>query len=42
MREKILTIIEKNSRLTVKDIASILGESEAKVAAEIEAMENEH
>ena len=42
MREKILTIIEKNSRLTVKDIASILGESESKVAAEIEAMENEH
>ncbi len=42
MREKILTIIEKNSRLTVKDIASILGENEAKVAAEIEAMENEH
>ncbi|MBO5596995.1 MAG: Lrp/AsnC family transcriptional regulator [Oribacterium sp.] len=42
MREKILTIIEKNSRLTVKDIASILGESETKVAAEIEAMENEH
>ncbi len=42
MREKILTIIEKNSRLTVKDIASILGEAESKVAAEIEAMENEH
>jgi DNA-binding Lrp family transcriptional regulator len=42
MREKILTIIEKNSRLTVNDIASILGESESKVAAEIEAMENEH
>ena len=42
MREKILTIIEKNSRLTVKDIARILGEDEAKIAAEIEAMENEH
>ncbi|SEA14179.1 DNA-binding transcriptional regulator, Lrp family [Oribacterium sp. KHPX15] len=42
MREKILTIIEKNSRLTVKDIANILGESESKVSAEIEAMENEH
>lgn len=25
MREKILTIIEKNARLTVKDIAQILG-----------------
>ncbi len=42
MREKILTIIEKNSRLTVKDIASILGEDEVKVAAEIEALEKEH
>ncbi len=42
MREKILTIIEKNSRLTVKDIAGILGENEEKVAAEIESMENEH
>ncbi len=42
MREKILTIIEKNSRLTVKDISSILGENEEKVAAEIEAMENDH
>ncbi len=42
MREKILTIIEKNARLGVKDIAAILGEDEAKVAAEIEAMEEEH
>ncbi len=42
MREKILTIIEKNSRLTVKDIATILGEDEIKVAAEIESMEKEH
>ena len=42
MREKILSIIEKNSRLTVKDLAGILGEREDKVAAEIEAMENEH
>ena len=42
MREKILTIIEKNARLTVKDIAQILGEDEALVAAEIEKMEQEH
>ncbi len=42
MREKILTIIEKNARLTVKDIAQILGEDEALVAAEIEMMEQEH
>ncbi len=42
MREKILTIIEKNARLTVKDIAQILGEDEALVAHELELMEEEH
>lgn len=42
MREKILTIIEKNSKLTAKDIAAILGETEEKIAAEIEALEDEH
>ena len=41
MRDKILAIIEKNARLSVKDIAALLGEDEAKVSAEIEAMENE-
>lgn len=41
MREKILTIIEKNSRLTAKEIAALLGEDEAKVAKEIEALEDE-
>ena len=38
MREKILAIIEKNSRLTTKDIADILGENEERVKAEIESM----
>lgn len=42
MREKILAIIEKNAKLTTKDIAAILGEPEEKVSAEIEAMEKEH
>ena len=42
MRERILAILEKNSRLTVKELASILGEDEAMIAHEIEAMENEH
>lgn len=42
MREKILTIIEKNAKLSVQDIASILGEDEAKVAAEIAKLEEEH
>lgn len=42
MREKILTIIEKNAKLSVKDIAAILGEDEEKVAAELAAMEEEH
>ena len=41
MREKILAIIEKNSRLTTKDIADILGENEERVKAEIESMEQE-
>ena len=32
MREKILAIIEKNSRIDLKDLAALLGESEAAVA----------
>lgn len=39
MREKILTIIEKNSKMDLKELAIILGEEEADVAAEIAAME---
>lgn len=42
MREKILTFIEKNSRVDLKDLAVILGVSEAAVANEMEAMEAEH
>jgi len=42
MREKILAFMEKNSRIDVKDLAVILGESEAAVANEIAEMEKEH
>lgn len=39
MRTKILNLIEENCKLTVKDIAAMIGEDEAAVAAEIAAME---
>ena len=35
MREKILAVIEKNSRIDIKDLAVLLGESEIAVANEI-------
>ena len=41
MREKILTFIEKNSRVELKELAILLGMSEVDVANELEAMENE-
>mgnify|MGYP005879693873 CR=1 FL=1 len=42
MREKILAVIEKNSRIDIKDLAVLLGESEIAVANEIADMEKEH
>ena len=42
MREKILAVIEKNSRIDLHDLAVLLGESEAAVANEIAAMEKEN
>ncbi len=42
MREKILAVIEKNSRIDIKDLAVLLGEEEVAVANEIAAMEQEH
>ena len=42
MREKILAIMEKNSRIDIKDLAVLLGESEDAVANEIADMEKEH
>ena len=41
MREKILTIMEKNSRIDLADLAALLGESEIAVANEIADMEKE-
>lgn len=42
MREKILTFIEKNSRIDLADLAVVLGEEETAVANELAAMEAEH
>ena len=42
MREKILTFLEKNSRIAINELAVILGESEIAVANELKAMEEEH
>ena len=41
MREKILSMIEKNSRIGVKEISVMLGEDELAVANELKAMEEE-
>ena len=41
MREKILTFIEKNSRIDLKELAIMLGVDEASVVNELEAMEKE-
>lgn len=41
MREKILTFIEKNSKIDLSELAIVLGADEATVMNELEAMENE-
>lgn len=41
MREKILTFIEKNSRIDLKELAIMLGVDEASVVNELEKMEEE-
>ena len=41
MREKIVTILEKNARISVKDLAAVIGEPEEAVAREIEKLEDE-
>lgn len=41
MREQILSIIEKNSRIDIKELAIILGVQEIDVANELQAMEEE-
>ena len=42
MREKVLTFIEKNSRIDLKELAIVLGVDEVTVANELEAMEAEN
>ena len=42
MREKILTFIEKNSRVDLKELAIMLGVGESAVANEMAAMEQYH
>ena len=42
MREKILNMLEKNSRIDLKDMAVMLGMTEVEVANEIADMEKEH
>lgn len=42
MREKILAILEKNSKIDVADLAVMLGVTEAEVANEVADMEKEH
>lgn len=42
MREKILTFIEKNSRIDLRELAIVLGVDEAAVLNEMERMEEEH
>ena len=41
MREELLTIIEKNSRIDLKELAVILGEEEINVVNELSALEKE-
>ena len=41
MREKILNMLEKNSRIDLKDMAVMLGMTEVEVANEIADMEKE-
>ena len=42
MREKILTFIEKNSRIDLKELAIVLGAEVSAVMNELEQMEAEH
>ncbi len=42
MREQILTFLEKNSKIDLKELAVMLGTSEVVVANEISQMEQEH
>ena len=41
MREELLSVIEKNSRINIKELAVLLGKEEIDVANELAALENE-
>ena len=41
MREKLLTMIEKNSRIDVKELAVLMGEEEIDIVNELAALESE-
>ena len=41
MRERILAIIEKNSRIAINELAVIMGEPEIEVANELKKLEEE-
>ena len=41
MKEKILSVIEKNSKISIKDLAIVLGEPEEEVAKAIYEMESD-
>lgn len=41
MREELLSVIEKNSRIDIKELAVLLGKEEIDVANELAALENE-
>lgn len=42
MKEKLLKVLENNARLTNKELAAMVGESEESVANEIDALEDNH
>ena len=42
MRERILTLLERNSRMTAEEIAVLLGSSSEVIANEIRKMEQEN
>lgn len=42
MREQILTFLERNSKIDLKELAIMLGSSEAVIANEVQQMEKEH
>ena len=41
MREELLSLIEKNSRIDIKELAVLVGSTETEVLNELEKLENE-